>query len=148
MPRLPIAYPTWPKMGEKWIAPVLTDGSMWRMEHLVEYESTLFQPALIQLLHRSTAYLLTGILIYFAFRVFRSDAGRLFKRSTGLLIGLLGVQVLLGIATLASSTGYVPVGLGVYHQLGAILLLGTLLFVDYQLWPGLLLEGVDKPVDK
>ncbi|MGB3548662.1 MAG: COX15/CtaA family protein, partial [Saprospiraceae bacterium] len=143
-----IAYPTWPKMGEKWIAPVLTDGSMWRVEHLIAYESTLFQPGLVQLLHRSTAYLLTGLLLYFAYRVFRSQGDRLFKRSTILLIGLLFVQVLLGIVTLISSKGYVPVDLGVYHQLGAILLLGTLLFVDYQLWPGRRLAGVEKPVDK
>ena len=44
---------------------------------------------------------------------------------------MLGVQVLLGIFTVINCRGNIPVGLGVAHQAGALLLLGFTLFCNY-----------------
>jgi cytochrome c oxidase assembly protein subunit 15 len=49
--RAALPYPTWPDMNGDFIAPVLKDGSAWAVENLVNYESSLFQPALFQFLH-------------------------------------------------------------------------------------------------
>jgi cytochrome c oxidase assembly protein subunit 15 len=49
-----------------------------------------------------------------------------------LLISMLVIQVLLGIFTLINCKGTIPVGLGVLHQAGALVLLTIALWVNYQ----------------
>jgi cytochrome c oxidase assembly protein subunit 15 len=44
---------------------------------------------------------------------------------------MLGIQVLLGILTLVNSVGTIPVGLGVFHQAGALVLLSLTLWTKY-----------------
>ena len=39
----------------------------------------------------------------------------------------------MGILTVVNAVGMIPVGYGVFHQAGALLLLSAVLFVDYQL---------------
>ena len=54
------------------------------------------------------------------------------KRLVWILLSVLSVQVLLGIFTLINCTGVVPVGLGVLHQAGAVVLIGVILWVCYK----------------
>ncbi len=129
-------YPTWPDMNGYLIPPVLQDPTMWNVENIVDYDSGLFLPALVQLLHRTVAYALTVLLLYFVYRLFQKPISRALRTGNYLLITLLVIQVGLGIATVVSSKGMVPVDLGVAHQAGAILLLSALLFVDYQMADG------------
>ena len=44
---------------------------------------------------------------------------------------MLIIQVILGIITVISCQGRIPVGLGVMHQAGALLLLASSLYVFY-----------------
>ena len=129
-----LAYPTWPDMHGAVVPQVLLDSANWTVDNFVNYDKNLFFPALVQFLHRGTAYLLTIIVLYFAFRALKRGFNSTFTRSIYLLITLLVIQVLLGIFTLIHSIGVVPVGLGVLHQLGGILLLSVLLFIDFQLY--------------
>ena len=126
-------YPTWPDMNDEWIPEVLTRGGMWNVENFVNYDATLFLPALVQFLHRGTAYLLTIMLLYFAWQVLKRHPPRLLRRGVYLLVTMLVIQVVLGILTVIHSVGMIPVGLGVLHQAGAIFLLSAMLFVNYQL---------------
>jgi len=126
-------YPTWPDMNGMVVPQVLTDGVNWTVENFVNYDSSLFMPALIQLLHRSTAYVLTAMVLWFFYKGIKATESRPFSMALYLLISMLIIQVALGIFTLINCKGVVPVGLGVMHQAGAVLLLSIILFLDYQL---------------
>ncbi len=126
-------YPSWPDMNGEWIPSVLLKGEMWNVENFVNYDATLFLPALVQFTHRSVAYILTIIVLYFAWKLLKVAENAVLRRSAYLLVSMLVIQVVLGILTVINCLGVIPVGLGVLHQAGAIFLLSTVLFVDYQL---------------
>lgn len=146
--RAALPYPTWPDMNGKLIPNVLTDASAWTVDNLVYYEASLFQPALFQFLHRGTAYTLLILALYFVYRCWKEINSPLLRRSNALLITLLVIQAILGIATVVSSIGQVPVGLGVAHQFTAILLVAAVLYINYLFQPGRRLIPVDKSVEK
>ena len=115
-----------------WVADVLKDKDQWSMANMVAYNTNSFAPALIQLLHRSTAYLLCFLIPIYFFTIRRIQISKTLKWGSRILIYVLIIQVALGIWTLVSCVGTVPVGLGVLHQAFGILLLLAMLFVNYQ----------------
>ncbi len=145
--RTALAYPTWPDMNGKFFPTVLADETMWTVDNLVNYDQSFFQPALIQFLHRMTAYALIILVIAFVFQAAKRLKSTEIPRVNVLLITLLIIQVILGIATVVSSKGQVPVGLGVAHQFTAITLAGVMVYLNYCFRPGKLLKGVDKTVE-
>ncbi len=100
-------------------------GMSW--EHFLDYEPSIWIKALVQLLHRLTAWLLVVLTLWTLWtnRKFIRSSGLDFH--AGLLISLLILQLTLGIFTVINSLGKVPVLLGVLHQAGALLFLGALL---------------------
>lgn len=146
--RTAIVYPEWPLMNDVFLPGVLTDKTMWTVDNFVNYDQSPFQPALIQFLHRTTAYLLIVIVIGYLFKAFAKVKNPMLVKSNAMLVILLVTQALLGIATVVNSVGQVPVGLGVAHQFGAIALVGVVLFINYLFHPGQLLMNVDKSVEK
>ncbi len=142
-----LPYPTWPDMNGKFIPNILTDASAWTVENLVNYETSLFQPALFQLLHRTMAYALTIMVLYFVYRCWRGIRSHDLRRANALLISLLITQVLLGILTVTNSIGQVPVGWGVAHQFTAIALVATVVYINYLFRPGRPLRPVEKTVE-
>lgn len=126
-------YPSWPDMNGEAIPGVLREASMWNVENFVNYDATLFLPALVQFLHRGIAYLLTIMVLYFVYRLLKSSNNQLIRLSAYMLVSVLVIQIALGIFTLINCVGTIPVGLGVCHQAGAIAFLSVILFVDYQL---------------
>lgn len=129
-----LSYPTWPSMNGKLIAGVLLDGSNWTMENLMLYNKNAFAPALVQVLHRFTAYFLTISVLYLCLKLKRLSLNPTINRSINLLLGMLIVQFLLGVFTLMYCKGSIPVVLGVLHQAGGLLLLGFSLFLNYLLY--------------
>ncbi|MEM6772671.1 MAG: COX15/CtaA family protein, partial [Bacteroidota bacterium] len=127
--RTALAYPTWPDMNGKFFPTVLSDASMWTVDNLVNYDQSFFQPALIQFLHRMTAYALTFLVIAYLFQAVKRLKSTEIPRVNLLLISVLIIQVILGIATVVSSKGQVPVGLGVAHQFTAIALAGVVVYL-------------------
>lgn len=104
-----LAHNTWPLMEGKFIPDGL--GVMTPLWH------NIFENALtVQFQHRMLAYavLLFAVLIWFRY------AGRVANGARHMLLGMVLVQVGLGIATLLL---HVPVLLGALHQLGALLVL-------------------------
>jgi len=146
--RTAIVYPEWPLMKGEFVPSVILEKTMWTVDNFVNYEQSWFQPALIQFLHRTTAYLLAIIVIGYLFKVFSRGKIPVLVKSNVLLVTLLVTQVLLGIATVVSSVGQVPVGLGVAHQFGAIALVGVVVFINYLYRPGQVLVSVEKSVEK
>jgi cytochrome c oxidase assembly protein subunit 15 len=128
-----LVYPTWPDMKGEFIPSPLFDAAQWNLENFVRYERSPFMAALVQVLHRSTAYLLIAMGLYFFSRGLRARESKPFQVGLYLFLGLLIAQALVGIFTLLRSVGVIPVGLGVLHQASALLLLGVVLFLMYQM---------------
>lgn len=126
-------FPTWPDMNGEYLPAVLLDGSHWAADSFIHYDTNPFMPALIQFLHRGTAYLLTVMVLYFAWRIWKLNVSPAFRTGVAALLITLGIQVGLGIITLINCKSKIPVDLGVLHQAGAVLLLGVLLHVNYQM---------------
>jgi cytochrome c oxidase assembly protein subunit 15 len=141
-------FPTWPDMNGAAVPGVLLTGANWSVENFVNYDSSLFMPALVQLLHRSTAYLLTAAVLWFVYQGLKVAGSRPFKTGLLLLVSMLIIQVALGIFTLINCVGTVPVGLGVMHQAGAVLLLTIVLFIFYQFKDNEQFTSVENPVGK
>ncbi len=77
----------------------------------------------LQFIHRNVAYLIFFYVVFLFLKTKNVAAQFQFHRSRWLLLGMVLLQVVLGILTLIYSEGKVPFLLGVFHQLGAFLLL-------------------------
>lgn len=120
------AYNTWPLMGTSFIPPGLYG-------YDPAWLSAFEDITTIQFNHRIFAYLLTAIIVVFAWRVLRNaGAGRL-RWAAILLLLSLALQLVLGISTLLL---HVPVSLGAAHQGGAVLLLSAAIFLAHSLRRG------------
>ncbi|MBL7804036.1 MAG: COX15/CtaA family protein [Saprospiraceae bacterium] len=128
-------FPTWPDMQGMFLPGLLLDGSKWTGDSFIHYDTDPFVPALIQFLHRNTAYLLTGMVLYYFWNLRKLPVSATLRTGLWVLLVALGIQVLLGILTLINCIASVPVTLGVLHQAGAVVLLGVLLYVVYQSAP-------------
>lgn len=125
-------YPTWPGMQGGFLPAVLLDVNNWRIAHFLDYDTHPFMPALVQFLHRNTAYLLSGLLVYFLWSIHKAWPNPILHKASVATGVVLATQVSLGILTLINCQGQIPVTLGVLHQACAVALLGVLLFVTYQ----------------
>lgn len=108
-------YPTFPLMGGRIVPP-----DMLRLDPIVQ--NFIANPSAVQWLHRVIGTALT-ILVVATFVIVRSNVEERTSRGhSAALTGLIGVQYLLGIATLLL---HVPVSLGVMHQALAMVLFGV-----------------------
>jgi cytochrome c oxidase assembly protein subunit 15 len=78
---------------------------------------------LFQFLHRNIAYFICFYVLILFFKTKDVAAQSQFHNTRKLLLGMVMLQVLLGVLTLMYSQGKVPILLGVCHQIGAFLLL-------------------------
>ena len=111
-------YNTWPKMYEKWIAE-----SVYAITPL--WKNFIFGMSGVQFVHR---YLAIAIFIIVAYMFVKSRKSELLSIQTTAINSLsiiVLLQVVLGIFTL---TYGVPIWLGVIHQLGAFILLASVVF--------------------
>ncbi len=115
------AYSTWPLMGDSFI-PVglysLTPAWLSAFEDITT----------IQFNHRMFAYLIVGLVAIFVFKALKAGIQGPAKIGLLCLIGLLIMQVTLGISTLIF---YVPVPVAAAHQVGAVALLSASLFISH-----------------
>ena len=120
-------YPTFPDMNGE-----LVPSSLFSMSPL--WLNFFENVTTIQFVHRSIAYVLAALIVYFWYKNTQlSTNNKYFKPALHFLLGVLVVQVSLGITVLLlSANGTIPVGFGVAHQAGGLLLLSTLLFLTFQ----------------
>lgn len=122
-----------------WIADVLKDQSKWTWANMMAYnspEGAGFAAALIQLVHRGTAYVLCVLIPIFFWYVRNIHCSKALSRGAVAVMVILIAQVTLGILTLINAVGEIPLLLGVLHQAGGLLLLGAMLYVNYQFSAG------------
>lgn len=115
-----------------WIAEVLKEKHQWTWSNLVNYQNNGFAPAIVQLLHRTTAYLLVILIPTLFLTIRRMSRSNALNVANWAVLIALAVQVVLGVYTLVNCVGKVPATLGVLHQAGALVLLTAMLFLNYQ----------------
>lgn len=130
--RAGLYYPSWPDMNGEFLPDVLLHSKNWNWSNMINYDSYLFAPALIQFTHRILAYLLLGLTILMYFNL-KSKIDFYSKKWLNLSILLVIIQVVLGILTVLNVKGKIPLFLGVSHQLVGLLYFMTLLFLFYSL---------------
>lgn len=126
-----LTYPTWPLIDGGMIPGVILDSANWTEANFVAYDKHPFMAALIQTLHRFTAYLLTIFGVWYFMKMIKKNFSPTYNRALYIWIIVLLFQVVLGILTLINCVGTIPVGLGVLHQAGAILLLSSILYLNF-----------------
>lgn len=126
-------YPTWPDMNGEIIPQIVLNNAVFNVEEWIHYDITGLAPAVVQLLHRSTAYVLflLGLALFYRFS-FRSKSIGLNKASRWFLAVLI-TQVILGIITVIMCKGTIPVLWGVLHQAGALILLTVTLVLRFEI---------------
>ena len=83
----------------------------------------------VQFIHRYLAFIVVALIIYMLIISVKYSISSIQRKSLIALIIVVFFQFLLGIFTLLYA---VPVVLGVVHQAGAFLLLGTVVFTLFQ----------------
>lgn len=126
-------FPTWPDMNGAYLPDALLDASQWNVENFVHYDTNPLMPALIHVLHRNTAYLLTIMVLWLFFHNLKASSTPIYRTGNYVLITVLTTQLLLGVLTVLNCKARIPVGLGELHQMGGVLLLAVLVFMNYQL---------------
>ncbi len=128
--RAALFYPTWPDMYGEFIPSVILEGQNWNAENFTYYDRSLFMTALVQFLHRMVAYLLMVFGAIMIWRQWKDAQNTLEKNALITFGGLLFIQILLGIVTLLTTKGQIPVFWGVMHQ-GVASLLFLSVFYNY-----------------
>lgn len=122
-------YPTWPSMNGEFIPSILVEAGHWNANTFLMYDQSGFMPALTQFIHRNLAYLITMIILGFSIQWIRTQPKK-FNWIAMSLLGIIVVQVLLGILTLLGSKGSIPVFYGTLHQGVGILLLSFMIYTN------------------
>ncbi len=132
--RAGLVHPHFPVFveGERFVQ-ALTANSGLSAGQIMDYEASASVKAIVQLLHRATAWILGGLILWFYFRIKKLQVSNRLAFGNKLLLGMLITQFLAGVFTVINSVGRIPLLWGVVHQAGALLLLICLLFVNYQL---------------
>ena len=115
------AYSTWPLMGDSFIP-----SGLYSMSPL--WLSALEDITTIQFNHRIFAYCIVLLVVLFAIKALKVNIQGAARTGLFVLIGLLILQVTLGISTLIY---HVPIPIAAAHQVVAVALLSASLFISH-----------------
>ena len=119
--RAGIPYPTWPLMGDSFIPSGLYS--------LEPFWLSAFEDMLtIQFNHRMFAYVISISVAIFAYKTLKANLTPPFRIAMYCFLGILGLQVTLGISTLVF---YIPIPIAAAHQVCAVALLSASLYVSH-----------------
>ncbi|MES2004035.1 MAG: COX15/CtaA family protein [Bacteroidota bacterium] len=122
------AAPTWPTINGQWIPDNLVKNESFAL-NLVDNTTW------IHFVHRGLAYLLLLLIVLWTIRLTRCKGPVLFEKTKRLPLLIVLLQVVLGIASVLTSTGIIPGHWGVFewmaqlHQLTGMLLLLSLVWM-------------------
>jgi cytochrome c oxidase assembly protein subunit 15 len=118
-----LAYNSFPLMAGRFVPADLLALDPW-------YLNFFSNPAAVQFDHRLGAWLLAGLIPWFAWRVWASGMQPRARTAAAFVLAALALQIALGISTLLLA---VPVALAAAHQGGAMLVFGALLWLNHEL---------------
>lgn len=87
----------------------------------------------IQFVHRSTAYIIVGLVFFFWWKNGNAVTSSTGKLGINLLPLTVCLQAIIGIFTVVNCVGHIPVFYGVLHQVGAMLLIANMVFVLFHM---------------
>jgi len=105
------------------------------VKNFVNYEPSRFVKAVVQIIHRGTAYLLVCLVTWFFINARKAPLSSKLSQGNKLLISMLIIQFSLGIFTIINSIGKIPLVYAALHQAGALLFFAVALFVNFQFHP-------------
>jgi len=120
-------YPSYPKMGADWL-PISGVEAFQNLGFVALFED----PVLVQFIHRWLAVVVVLFFISFFLSARKVDLSVVQKKCATFLIWVIVLQFFLGVFTLINA---VPVSLGVLHQLGAVVVLVSLIIALYSYRP-------------
>lgn len=128
-----LAANTWPDMNGE-----VVPAALWQLQPTAEgflsYNSQSYWGRIfIQLLHRTTAYILVFLVVVFYVKARKAELGRFFKSAVNVLMCAVFLQAILGVITVLNCTGKIPVFWGVAHQAGAMMLIVAVVLVVFSL---------------
>ncbi len=119
------AFDTWPTYGGAWIPSGLYDLSPWWINH---FEN----PALVHFQHRTVGYIVAILVIWLFIALRRAGADKPVRIAGIHVLALTILQIALGILTVISD---VPMALAAAHQIVALALFGSALWLTYSVTP-------------
>ena len=125
-----IVAPTWPTINGKMVPEHVFDISSYGNYLFVDYDRAPTGPIIVQFWHRTLAYLIF-ITSCLASYIWLKKLGSLSRPFVLVMMGVLLLQISLGICTLLNSIGNVSVFFGVVHQGVGILFFLYLLFLHW-----------------
>ncbi|MDB5283102.1 MAG: hypothetical protein JWO06_2177 [Bacteroidota bacterium] len=128
-----LAYPTWPDMNGQFIPSAMFTEKANAAGFLVYNAQDFWGRTIIQFLHRMTAYTLIVLVFIFFFKTRNITGDKIFKTGLMLFPFFVLLQATIGILTVLNCVGKIPVGWGVLHQAGAMLLIAETVFVIFHL---------------
>lgn len=128
-----VIYPTWPDMNGELIPQIIFNTSEYSVENFNYYDRNMLLPALVHVIHRTLAYSLFILGLYISINLIRRSYNATITKAAWMLASMLVLQVIIGIWTVISCVGMIPVLQGVLHQAGALFLLTAALYLLYLL---------------
>lgn len=129
-----LAYPTWPDMNGQFVPSALFSEQPTFAGFVKYVPQDYWGRTLIQFVHRITAYTLIVVIAVFWWKSRGITKDSFFQKGLTALPVLVLVQAVLGIITVLNCVGHIPVGLGVLHQAGGMLLLANTVFITFHLY--------------
>ena len=113
-----IGFNSWPKMNGEWIPE-----AVYSLDPL--WKNFLESPYGIQFIHRTLAIIIVSFVIYIWYKGREIQHNYLQRKSLNILLSIVILQTVIGIFTLIL---VVPISLALIHQLGAFLLIMSVVF--------------------
>ncbi len=126
-------YPTWPDMNGEFIPQIVFNSQLFSVEEWIHYDRTGMAPAVIQTLHRLTAYTLILLASALFYRLVLRGSNLRISRAAKAFYVMLIIQALLGIITVVMCKGQIPLLWGVLHQAGAVILLTVTMVLRFEI---------------
>ena len=124
-------FPTWPDMNGELLPSILLNPENWIWTNFILYDENVFFPALVQFCHRLMGYVVFCFGLVYGLKYIRNTFDQSGKIGIA-MIGLLCLQVVLGILTVLYCRGSIPLFLGITHQAVAIFLELSILWLIYK----------------
>ena len=128
-----LAFPSWPDMNREFIPSALSIEHPSIAGFLSYIPQDTWGKALIQFLHRMTAYTLIILVTIFFFKSRNIATDKIFKTGLTLFPFFVLLQATIGVLTVLHCIGKIPLTWGVLHQAGAMFLIAETVFVIFHL---------------
>ena len=133
--RAGIVHPHFPFfMSENSLFGILSANTNFNLENIINYESNNYIKAVVQIFHRSFAWIIVIATSIFSYKILKKDISTYLKTGVYIVLFILTIQFTLGAFTIINSVNKeIFIVLGVFHQAFAFLSLLAWLYVSFLL---------------